>query len=321
MNTIIQLLTNSAILSLGAGFILGVYNLLKMPTPVSNFISLYLIFCIGLKGGMCLGVTNACTPPLIMLALCGLALGFIQPFFNFFILNRVTNLDRQTAVVVAAQYGSISIVTFITAITFLQQNGIAYDTFMSAIAGGMEVPALFSGLLILKSTQTNSTSLLHSFIRILYEIITTKKISFIFLGFFVGFLLRDYQTQITSTVLWPFNIMLILFMLNIGTKIAQQRAYIHQFTWSLIAFGIYVPIISGLIGILICSLLGIQLGTTLLFAVLVGSASYIAIPAVMHTQAPQAKAVIYLPLALAITLPFNLIFGIPFFYTVAKYVL
>jgi len=324
MNTIIQLITNSAIISLGIGFILGLYNLLQIPTLISDMVSLYLVFCIGLKGGMCLGVANACTPPLLTLALVGLILGFLQPFFNLFILKKSTTLDKQTAVVVASQYGSISIVTFITAITFLNQNHIPYNSFMSAIAGMMEIPAIFSGLILLKFTNPNlkKQSIWKSLKTIIFNIMASKKISFIFLGFFVGFLLRHYQGHIIPvTILQPFSLMLILFMLDIGIKIAQQHEHIHHFTWSLIAFGIYVPIVTGLIAVVICSLLGIKIGSTVLFAVLIGSASYIAVPAIMHTQAPKAKAVIYLPLALAITLPFNLIFGIPLFYKVAQYLL
>ncbi len=208
MNTILQLITNSAIISLCVGFVLGVYNLLQIPRTISNVVSLYLIFCIGLKGGMCLGVANACTPPLIALALVGLIIGFIQPFFNFPLLKHVTTLDRQTAIVIAAQYGSISIVTFIAAITFLQQNAIPYNTFMSAIAGMMEIPALFSGLLIIKSTHNGSKKLWKSFVKIFYEIIASKKISFIFIGFFAGFLLRNYQGHVLpTTILQPFSLM------------------------------------------------------------------------------------------------------------------
>ena len=124
-----------------------------------------------------------------------------------------------------------------------------------------------------------------------------------------------------QTFLCPFSAALVLFMVDIGIKIAQQRTHIHHFTWSLIAFGIYVPIISGVMSIGISWLLGLQVGTALLFAVLIGSASYIAVPAVMATQAPEAKQVIYLPLSLCVTLPFNLIVGIPLFYYISTCVL
>jgi len=318
MNTIIQTITNPAIVSLSAGLVIGIFTHFEIPRPLSTIVSLYLIFCIGFKGGMCLGATNACAPPLIALAVIGICIGFFQPYLYFWILEKITKLDRETKVVIATQYGSTSIVTFVTAMSFLQQHEVVYNTFMSAVAGIMELPAIFSGLLLLRGLNFRDKKLLQGLKRISYEIALSPKISFIFIGFFIGFLLKNYQTHpIPVTILWPFTAMLILFMLESGIKIAQQREYIHEFSWSLIAFGIYIPTISSILSIALCYFLGISAGTALLFAVLIGSASYIAVPAVMHTQAPQAKSVIYLPLALGITLPFNLIVGIPLFYYIA----
>jgi len=321
MNPLSQLMTNSAIISLLIGFAIGIFKIFEIPSIINNLVSLYLIFTIGLKGGMCLGVTDTCTPPLVTLAIAGLLIAFMQPFINFFILKLSTTLDKQTAIVVASQYGSISIVTFLTAITFLNQNVVAYDTFMTAVAGMMEIPALFSGLLLIKGAHKGN-HFFTSFVRILREIVLSKKISFIFIGFFAGFLLLHLEINtITDIILWPFNLILILFMVDVGIKISQQRAHIHHFSWPLIAFGIYMPIISGMLSILVSYFLGIQAGSALLFAVLVGSASYIAVPAIMQTQAPDAKEVIYLPLAMGVTLPFNILIGIQLFYFVASYVL
>ena len=322
MNTVLQIITNPAVISLFVGFVWGMYRRPTIPAMLIDFISLYLIFSIGLKGGMCLGVTNVCTPPLIGLTICGVVLGCVQPFIYFFMLKKSTSIDTQTAAVVASQYGSISIVTFLTAITFLTQQMVPYDSYMSALAGIMEIPAIFSGLLLLKSSHVKRSTLVQSCLKISYEILSSKKINFIFLGFFVEFLLRDYQGQMLPTlILWPFTFMLILFMINTGLKIAQQRAHISHFTWPLIAFAIYTPVISGCGALALCYLLQINVGSGFLFAVLVGSASYIAVPAIMSTHAPQAKEGIYVPLALGITLPFNLIFGIPLFYWIARMVL
>ncbi len=321
MNALVQILTNPAIVSLCIGFVIGLYHLFDIPEPVSNIITLYLVFSIGLKGGLCLGQNILCSGPLYSLASIGVCIGLLQPFIYYFLLTRITKLNRQTQVTIATQYGSISIVTFVAALTFLQQQSICYDSFMPAIAGLMEIPAIISGLLILKGAGAFDGSLARSLLQIIYNILRTKKISFIFLGFFVGYIARLYAIDGTADLfLLPFAAALILFMIDIGIKIAGQRAYIHEFTWSLIAFGIYVPIISGILSIVICSLLALSVGTTVLFAVLIGSASYIAVPAIMSSQAPQAKEVIYLPLALGITLPFNVICGIPLFYYLALYI-
>ena len=321
MRALLQLATNPAIISMIAGYGAGLYNF-AIPRAVSTFISYYLVFCIGLKGGMCLGTIHACGLPLIGLTCIGLLFGFIQPFFNIQILKKTTSLDRDTAIVIASQYGSISIVTFVTGITFLEQNGIFYDTYMTALAGMMEVPAIISGLLLLKSKKLNAGSRLSIIMQALSSIIRSLKISLLFIGFFIGFALRNYATS--TLVLWtlfPFSFALILFMLDIGVSIAAQRAYIRQCSWQVTAFGIYMPITMGIIAVLIAKVLALSLGTTLLFAILLGSASYIAVPAIMDTHAPQAKKVIYLPLALAITLSFNLLLGIPLFYSVARILL
>lgn len=319
INTLLQLIANPAIISLSLGFLIGVYSIFRMPTFLSSIISLYLIFAIGLKGGLCLGVSNACTPPLIFLAIIGIALGLIQPFIYFNILNKIPKIDTQTKAVISSQYGSISIVTFVAAMTFLEQHNIHFNTFMSAIAGAMEIPAIVSGLFLLKSMSSAKTSLLSILKKSLYDIFTTPKVTIIFVGFIFGYLLREHQNHaLIVATLYPFTASLILFMIDIGIKIAEQRAYIYQFTWPLIGFGIITPIVSGICAIGVGYLLNISIGSLVLFAVLIASASYIAVPAIMAIEAPQAKKVIYLPLALAITLPFNLLIGIPLFYSIAQ---
>lgn len=318
MNMFLQILLNPAIISLSAGLVLGLISDYKLPKWLVDFVSVYLIFTIGYKGGACLGVANACTPPLFALAGIGIVLGLIQPFIHFFILKKSTSLDRQTAAVVAAEYGSISVVTFITAVTFLNTQGIPHDTFMSAIAGLMEIPALFSGIWLLRDTNTN-TSLFQSFLQITLAILSSVKICSIFIGFIAGALASWYLPAIISTIVtWPFILLLILFMIDIGIKIAKQKEAIAQFKPALIAFGIYMPIINGCIGVLIASQFASLTGSIVLFAILVASASYIAVPAIMTTQARKAQEAVYLPMSLGITLPFNVIFGIPLFLYLAS---
>lgn len=150
MNVLVQLLFNPAIISLCVGIVGGLFSTLIFPAALVDILSLYLIFAIGLKGGMCLGTANQCTPPLLNLTLLGVGIGLIQPFIHYFILRRVTALDAINAAAVATAYGSISIVTFITTTTFLNAQGIDYDTFMPALAGIMEIPALVTGLWLIK---------------------------------------------------------------------------------------------------------------------------------------------------------------------------
>jgi len=323
MNAILQLLMSPAIVSLLVGLIIGVFTSVSFPPIAVELISLYLIFTIGFKGGMCLGVAGQCTPPLLMLTVIGAVIGFIQPFIHYAIVRKTTNLNRVNAAAVATAYGSISIVTFITAVTFLNENNVMYDTFMSAVAGIMEIPALFSGLWLLhKEQRMKGNDGFGVITDIVQAVLATKKIMVIFIGFFVGFLLRNYQTaQFTQLVIAPFTVMLVLFMLDIGIKIAKQRSYIAQLRPALLAFAIYMPIINGLLGLGIAHFFDIAVGSAVLFALLLASASYIAVPALIRTQTDEAKEVIYLPLALGITLPFNILIGLPFFYYLAQYLI
>jgi uncharacterized protein len=321
MNTLIQLLMSPAIVSLLVGLTVGIFTSVVFPTMLVDIISLYLIFTIGFKGGMCLGIANQCTPPLLLLTAIGLVIGFIQPFIHYAILRKTTDLDRINAAAVATAYGSISIVTFITAVAFLNESNVPYDNFMSALAGIMEIPALFSGLWLLHKEQRRQDSNNFGVITdIIQAVLATKKIMVIFVGFFVGFLLRDYQkAPFAQLIVAPFTIILVLFMLDIGIKIAKQRSYIAQLRPSVLAFAIYMPIINGSIGLFITHLLSVEIGSAVLFALLLASASYIAVPALIRTQTDKAKEAIYLPLALGITLPFNVLVSLPLFYYIALY--
>ncbi len=320
MVNILDLFFNPALISLGLGLLLGNFTPKKLPTYFMDLVTLYLVFAIGFKGGSCLGGANLCTPPLIILTLVGITIGFIQPFIHWHILKKTTRLDTQTRTVVAAEYGSISIVTFITALSFLNNQSIMYDTFMTAFAALMEVPALISGLLLLQGN-TNSGKRVNPFM-LIYEILACKKISFIFLGYAVGYVSRFYDTTLLdNTIIFPFTLMLIIFMIDIGMKIADQLHHLELVTRSLVAFGLYVPLINGLIACIIGSFIVDLPGTLLLFSILIASASYIAVPALMQSQAPKAKEAIYLPLSLAITLPFNIVVGIPLFYFLSSMLL
>jgi hypothetical protein len=316
---IIELITNPALISLMIGLCIAFFNLFEIPNIISYYAALYLVFSIGLKGGISLGTAGDNLPLFGLLIIIGIIMGTMQPVIYNWLLKKTTDLDSQTAIVVATQYGSISIVTFLTALTFVQRQSITFDNFMPAIAGIMELPAIISGLALLRSLHLqNELSISQMFKKSVGTILCNKKISFLFIGFLTGYLLHNNAgNQVISLIFLPFTGILSLFMVDMGIKIMQQRSYIHQCTWSVIAFGIYTPIIAGMIGIFICYLIGSSIGTAVLFATLMASASYIAVPAVMNSQAPDAKEIIYMPLALAITLPFNVIVGIPLFYTLA----
>jgi hypothetical protein len=317
---IIELVTNPALISLIIGLCIGFLHLCEIPNIISYYTALYLVFSIGLKGGISLGTAGENIPLFALLLLIGIIIGAIQPCIYNWLLKKTTDLDQQTAIVIATQYGSISIITFLTALTFVQRQSILFDSFMPAIAGVMELPAIITGLALLRSLHLqNELSITQIMSKSVGTILFNKKISFLFIGFLTGYLLHNSSSDLIITgIFLPFTMILSLFMVDMGIKIIQQRSHLHQCTWAVLAFGIYTPIISGITGIGISYLIGTCLGTAVLFATLIASASYIAVPAIMSSQAPQAKEIIYMPLALAITLPFNIIIGIPLLYAIAN---
>lgn len=285
-----------------------------------SIVSIYLIFTIGFKGGSCLGVNNQCSLDLFGLAIAGIIIGLLQPLLHYFILRKTTALNKENSAVIAAQYGSISIVTFATTISFLTNNNIHYDSFMAAIAGIMEIPALFTGLLIIQKN-IFTKNFFKTIIGIFKSIFLCQTIVAIFIGFLVGFISKFFATSTLSYIITrPFDLMLIVFMLDIGIKIASQKESVKHIRPALILFGIYMPIINGILGIIVASYFINSIGSILLFAILIASASYIAVPAVMRAQAKNAQEAIYMPMALGITLPFNILVGIPLFYYLANIV-
>ena len=119
----------------------------------------------------------------------------------------------------------------------------------------------------------------------------------------------------------PFQGILAFFLLDMGLMISKQRHHLKYFTFGLFLFGVYMPLIGGMVGVFASKILGLDAGTGTLFTVLCASASYIAVPAAMRVAIPQAKAAIYLPMSLAITFPFNITFGIPLYFIIFKYIL
>lgn len=322
MNAVMQLFLNSAVVSLLCGIVFGWLFRATMPYRFSYGVALYLVFIIGYKGGMAfrsVAEYGALLYTLIAIVIC---VGFIQTLIHWLVLKKTTNLDLQTRAVIAAEYGSISIVTFVSTISFLNANHVFFDEYMFALAGIMEIPAIISGLWFIKHYQKNEKklSLLQSLYHLSVSIITCKKISFIFLGFLIAYGFQFFpHTTIDTLVITPFSAMIVLFMLDIGINIAKEFKQLYEFSVPLIAFGVYMPIINGMFGLVLGSFFIVSRGTLTLFAILLASASYIAVPAIMKSEAPGAKEGIYLPLVLGITLPFNVIIGISLYYYLSQF--
>ncbi len=325
---ILQLLSGNllspAILFFALGVSAGVLKSdLDVPESISRYLSIYLMMAIGFKGGVAIAETADFNGEVLSTILAGLVFGFVQPFLAYALLKVTSKLDNATAAAVAAHYGSISMVTFVTAASFLNVNDMVYAGYIVAVLALMEAPAILSGLFIAHHTdpktlqgseQTNP--------RLAREIFTNGAILLLMGSFLIGWTTgKPGLDKMAGFLMTPFDGILALFLLDMGLLVARQLHYLREFSLNLVLFGLYMPLIGAAVGLICSILIGLDVGTGMLFIVLCASSSYIAVPAAIRLALPQAKAAIYLPMSLAITFPFNIVFGLPLYFSLAQYFL
>ncbi len=287
---------------------------LAIPEAISKGISLYLMAAIGLKGGI-LVAESGFTVDLLLAALAGLLLSICIPFVAFFILRGFGRLDAKNAGAVAAHYGSVSVVTFVTGQEVLTTSGLAPAGYMVAVLALMETPAIIVGLFLAHryaaspsvGSQANSRELLH-------ETLLNGSVVLLTGSFIIGIIIgKDGFTAIAPVFETGFRGMLCLFLLDMGLIAARKLREARSLTMRLVFLGLVFPIVNGTIGILLGQMIGLDVGSTVALAILAASASYIAVPAAMRLAMPEADSGLYLSMSLAVTFPFNIIFGIPLF--------
>lgn len=297
-------------------FLLGVLaSLLKVelsiPNQIAKFLSLYLLFSIGFQGGTELQHTAifSALNPLIAAIIAAV----IIPIYTFFILKR--KLSLYDAAAIAATYGSVSAVTFVTAVSFLQNLSIDFGGYMIAALALMESPAIVIGLCLV-NLYTQASSNKFSLLR---KALLDKSVFLILGSLLIGYI----STPTTIVGLKPFTQdifkgMLSFFLLDMGNLAAKRLHELKSAGAFLIPFALVVPLANALLAIVIAKMFNFSVGDSFLFTVLCASASYIAVPAAMRATLPQANPALYIPLALGITFPFNII-GLPLYMTLILY--
>ena len=283
---------------------------LEIPPQISKFISLYLLFSIGFKGGMELahsGLTEEVVKTL------GLAIGFslLVPIYTFFLLKRRLNVFNAGAL--AATYGSVSAVTFITASSFLADKQIPFGGHMVASMALMEAPAIIIGVVLIRSF-TDYQQTAQGYRQIAREAFSNGSVLMILGSLVIGILADEKQAEgikpFTSDIFKGF---LAVFLLDMGIIAARRFQAFRKAGLFLTAFAIIVHCINALLDIIAAHALNIPEGDTFLLAILASSASYIAVPAALRLAVPEADPGIYIPMALAVTFPFNIVVGIPLY--------
>lgn len=302
-------------------FIMGVLGVvvksdIQIPEAISRFLSLYLLFAIGFKGGVELrhsGITSEIFSELLL----AVGLSSLVAFYSFFILRRKLSVSNAGAV--AACYGSVSAVTFIVAASFLVSENVPFGGHMVACMALMESPAIIIGVILIRKYENNGSSQ-NSFKHILHESLTNSSVYILLGSLVVGlFTSAQHAEDIKPFTTEIFKGFLALFMLEMGILAAKGFRLFIKNGWFVTLFALIMPLINGVIAFAVTGLMDLSDGNRFLLVMLAASASHIAVPAAMRIAAPKADPGIYVPMALVITFPFVLLVGIPLFWWMICY--
>ncbi len=316
LNLLIDNLTNPALLFFTLG-IVAVYlkSDLEIPPNSSKFISLYLLFAIGFKGGQELS-HETFTSEIGLSMLFGILISLIIPLYTFFILKRKLNVFDAGAI--AAAYGSVSAVTFVTAVSYLESQQLNLHGYMVAIMALMESPAIIMGLILIsifnkddKEKIQKRTALKHS--------LTNGSVLLILGSLVIGYLANAKQAEgIKPFTNDLFKGFLAIFLLDMGITSGKKLKAFFSFGWFPFIFALIIPLFNGSIIAILSSFVTHEINNRFMFAILAASASYIAVPAAMKISAPKANPGLFLPMALAVSFPVNITIGMPLYFLIVQ---
>lgn len=309
-------LLNPAILffALGAAAALARSDL-AIPEAVAKGMSLYLMAAIGLKGGVAVAQSGL-TPPMLAAAAAGLALSFLLPLPAFAVLRRA-GLSPIDAGAVAAHYGSVSVVTFVTGVEVLTAQGMPPAGYMVAVLALMETPAIVSGLLLAGRGGAPAAAAAPR-AELLRDVLVNASVVLLVGSLVIGAVIGASKFGAIAPVFdTAFKGVLCLFLLDMGLIAVRRLLAARALTGALVAIAIGLPLMNGAIGTVIGVMLGLDAGSAAALGILAGSASYIAVPAAMRLALPQADPGIYLAMSLGISFPFNILIGIALWSAVA----
>ena len=285
----------------------------RLPDAIYQFLSIYLLFGIGLKGGHSL--KSSSFSELLTPALTTVALGILIPLLAFLILKgikKLNNIDRGS---IAAHYGSTSLVTFSAGLLFLESNKIFVEGYAPALLTLLEIPGLIVGIYL--ASRTTDTKV--GWASTLKEVLLGKTVLLLAGGLAIGLITtQEEYAKVNPFFVTLLSGLLVLFLLHLGFKAGSSFHEIRSVGAPLAVFAIAFPLLSGTIGVAAGSAIGLSIGGATILGLLSASASYIAAPAAVAVALPQASRSLALMSSIGITFPFNLILGIPIFYKLAE---
>jgi len=308
-------LTNPSLLF----FVLGILAVrlksdLEIPATSAKFIALYLMISIGFKGGQELS-HSAFSDTILWSLVFGVLLSASIPLYTFFLLKR--KLGVPNAAAISAAYGSISAVTFVAAAAFLEAQGVQFGGYMVAVMALMEAPAIISGMILLRKFSPSQTG--GGFKQMVFHAFTNGSVLLILGSLVIGLIADEKQAEgIKPFVTDIFKGFLAVFLLDMGISSGRKlKAFIKTGYFSSL-FAILVPLFNGVVVAYVSQWISPEAGDRLIFAILAASASYIAVPAAMKLSNPEADEGLYVPMALAVTFPFNLTLGMPIYWMIIQ---
>jgi len=286
---------------------------LKLSSGLSDTLIIYLLIAIGLKGGF--ELANTPVQDLVLPIIVAVLMSAGTPLIAFPILRRLGRLARPDAASIAAHYGSVSVVTFAVGTSYLTRQGVEYEGYMSVFLVFLEFPALIIGVLLAKGLNRNTDWRL-----LAHEVLAGKAIVLLIGALAIGWLWgRDGAEALALFYDDLFKGFLSLFLLGMGLVTAARISDLRKAGVFLVLFGIALPVLSAVGGVLIGWSLGLSLGGATLLAVLYASASYIAAPAAMRIAIPEANPALSIGVSLGVTFPFNVLVGVPLYHAMARW--
>lgn len=309
-----NILLDPAILFFVFGIIAGlIKSNLEVPKSIAKFLSLYLLMALGLKGGFALaksGFTHEITAVIGI----GLFLALVIPAVGYLLLRRL--LNGYDAAAVAATYGSVSAVTFVTATQYLSGAGVEYGGFMAAVMALMESPAIIMAVALAAYTRASNTV---SIKNVLHESFTDGAHILLLAALAIGMITGDAGQAVMKPFTGDlFKGLLAFFLLDMGLQVAKRIPELKGKSPILLGYAVVAPLVHSMLALGLCMLFDVSLGNSILLMVLAASASYIAVPAVVRHAIPEANPSIYFGLSLGLTFPFNVLVGIPLYTEIAR---